>query len=58
MRISASGNVCSVNVVRNELSTANVAGCAAHILGGASYPAPQGGCVEVDVPLSFVPQGS
>jgi hypothetical protein len=36
-----------------------VADCAASILRGTSnYPAPHGGCVEANIPLSFVPQGS
>jgi hypothetical protein len=57
VRIGTAGNVCSVNVTNNDMGSANVANCAAHILGSAGYPAPRGGCVEGVVPLSFVPQG-
>jgi hypothetical protein len=32
--------------------------CAANIFRqSAGYPAPRGGCVDIAVPLSFVPQG-
>jgi hypothetical protein len=57
VRIGPAGNVCSVNVTSNDMATPNVANCAAHILGGGSYPAPRGGCVDSIVPLNFVPQG-
>lgn len=57
VRISPAGNVCSVNVTSNDMSSPSVANCAAHILGGGSYPAPRGGCVDSIVPLNFVPQG-
>jgi hypothetical protein len=58
VRVGPSGNVCSANITSNDMSNPSVANCAAQILrttGG--FPAPQGGCVDVGVPLSFVPQG-
>ncbi len=58
VRVGPSGNVCSANVTSNDMSNPSVGNCAANILrttGG--FPAPQGGCVDVAVPLSFVPQG-
>ena len=57
VRIGTAGNVCSVNVASNDMGTPAVANCAARILGSGSYPAPRGGCVDTQVPLSFVPQG-
>jgi hypothetical protein len=58
VRISPNGNVCSANVSSNDMGSAAVANCAANIFRSAgSFPAPQGGCLDVSVPLSFVPQG-
>jgi hypothetical protein len=57
VRIGPSGNVCSANVASNDMSSPAVANCAANIFRSATYPAPRGGCVEANVPLSFVAQG-
>lgn len=57
VRIGTAGNVCSVNVASNDMKTPAVANCAAHILMNGGYPAPRGGCIESQVPMSFVPQG-
>jgi hypothetical protein len=39
------------------MGTPAVANCAASIFKNATYPSPRGGCLDVNVPLSFVPQG-
>lgn len=57
VRVGPSGNVCSANVTSNDMGTPSVGNCAANIFRTAALPAPQGGCVDVAVPLSFVPQG-
>jgi hypothetical protein len=58
VKVGASGNLCSANVTSNDMGSVMVANCAANIFRqSAGYPAPKGGCVEVGVPLSFVPQG-
>jgi hypothetical protein len=58
VRIGPSGNVCSANVTSNDMGNPAVGNCAANILRQTgSLPAPQGGCIDVTVPLSFVPQG-
>ncbi|MGH7434652.1 MAG: AgmX/PglI C-terminal domain-containing protein [Polyangiaceae bacterium] len=57
VRVGPGGNVCSANVTGNDMGTASVGNCAANIFRQAALPAPQGGCVDVSVPLSFVPQG-
>lgn len=57
VRVGPSGNVCSVGVASNDMSTVAVANCAANKFRNAVYPAPKGGCVDANVPLSFVPQG-
>ncbi len=57
VRVGPSGNVCSATVASNDMGTPAVANCAANIFRAATYPAPRGGCVEANVPLSFVLQG-
>jgi hypothetical protein len=57
VRIGPSGNVCSANVASNDMGTPNVANCAANIFrSAAAYPSPRGGCVDANIPISFVPQ--
>jgi hypothetical protein len=58
VRIAPNGNLCSANILSNDMGSAGVAACAANIFrANSSYPAPHGGCAEVNVPLAFVPQG-
>ncbi len=57
VRVGPSGNVCSATVASNDMGTPAVANCAVNIFRAATYPAPRGGCVEANVPLSFVLQG-
>jgi len=56
VKVGPSGNVCSVGVASNDMGTPAVANCAANIFRNSVYPAPRGGCVEANVPLSFVSQ--
>ncbi len=56
LRIAANGGVCSSTVSSDELSTPTVANCVAGFFRGASFPVPRGGCVEVNVPVNFVPR--
>jgi outer membrane biosynthesis protein TonB len=57
VRIGPGGNVCSAVVASNDMGSPVVASCAANIFRTASYPAPHGGCVDANVPMSFVPMG-
>jgi hypothetical protein len=57
VRIGPSGNLCSAAVATNDMGSASVANCAANIFRSSQYPTPRGGCVDANVPLSFVPQG-
>jgi hypothetical protein len=58
VKVGSSGNLCAANVVANDMGSGSVAACAANIFRASSgYPAPHGGCVEANIPLSFVPQG-
>lgn len=53
VRISPSGALCSAHVSSNSLGDQAVASCAASKFRAGSFPAPTGGCVNVNVPLNF-----
>jgi hypothetical protein len=39
------------------MGSPGVANCAANVFRNGTYPAPAGGCVDANVPMSFVPMG-
>jgi len=57
VRVGPGGNVCSASVASNDMGSPGVANCAANMFRSGSYPAPHGGCIDANVPLSFVPLG-
>ena len=57
IRIGANGTTCSAGVASNELSGAPaVASCVVSNFRGQAFPAPKGGCVDVNIPINFVPR--
>ena len=56
VRVGANGQVCSAGIASNEMSSAQVASCVTGYFRGASFPAPRGGCVDVNIPINFVPR--
>ena len=57
VRVGSAGNVCSASVASNDMGSSSVANCAANIFrSSGGLPSPRGGCVDANVPLSFVPQ--
>jgi hypothetical protein len=54
VRIEENGSVCESRVVASDMP-ADMSQCIAHVLGGSSYPPPSGGCIDVEIPLSFAP---
>jgi hypothetical protein len=55
VRIGSNGTACSASVVNNELSS-SVATCVANYFRGQAFPMPRGGCIDVSVPINFVPR--
>lgn len=53
-RLGSQGQVCSANVTQNSLGDATVASCISQMFRSGKFPAPKGGCVDVQVPLNFV----
>jgi hypothetical protein len=57
VRIGANGQACSAGVASNELASApSVANCVAGYFRGQAFPQPKGGCVDVNIPINFVPR--
>lgn len=57
VRVGSNGQVCSANVASNDMGSSVVASCVAGYFRGASFPAPKGGgCVDVNIPINFVPR--
>ena len=57
VRIGSNGQACSAGVASNELASApSVATCVAGYFRGQAFPAPKGGCVDVNIPINFVPR--
>lgn len=56
VRVGANGQVCSANAASNEMSSPNVATCVTGYFRGASMPTPKGGCIDVNIPINFVPR--
>ena len=57
VRIGSNGQACSAGVASNEMASApGVANCVAGYFRGQAFPAPKGGCVDVNIPINFVPR--
>jgi hypothetical protein len=57
VRIGSNGQACSAGVASNDLSSApSVANCVAGYFRGQAFPSPKGGCVDVNIPINFVPR--
>ena len=55
VKVAPNGQVCSANVGNDTLGDPGLANCILGVFRASTLPAPTGGCVEVDVPLNFVP---
>jgi hypothetical protein len=56
VRIGANGQTCSAGIASNEMSSPQVASCVSGYFRGANFPSPKGGCVDVNIPINFVPR--
>jgi outer membrane biosynthesis protein TonB len=56
VRVDPQGNVCNASVSQDAIHSAEVINCVLGIFRAAKFPAPTGGCLDVQVPLSFVPR--
>lgn len=56
IRLNPQGQLCSAAVAADELQDPGLSMCILQLFRNSVYPSPTGGCVDVAVPLSFVPQ--
>jgi outer membrane biosynthesis protein TonB len=58
VKVGTNGSVCGASIVSNDMGSDSVASCVANTFRStAAFAAPKGGCVEVQVPISFSPGG-
>ncbi len=61
VRLGADGRVCDVNAQSEDAAMADVATCVAGFYrantAARSFPPPDDGCIDVAVPINFVPRG-
>ena len=55
IKVGSNGSACAVSVASNELGNPAVAECTASFYRSGGFPAPKGGCVQVSVPINYVP---
>jgi hypothetical protein len=56
VRIDPQGNVCSASVSQDAIHSPEVSNCVMGMFRSAKFPPPSGGCIDAQVPLSFVPR--
>ena len=56
VKVGPGGQVCGARVVADGLHDPGVANCVVNRFASSTFPAPQGGCAEVNVPLRFMPK--
>ncbi|HEY6080833.1 MAG TPA: AgmX/PglI C-terminal domain-containing protein [Polyangiaceae bacterium] len=56
VKVGPGGQVCSARVVADGLHDPGVSNCVVSRFLSATFPAPQGGCADVNVPLRFMPK--
>jgi hypothetical protein len=56
VKVGPGGQVCGARVVSDGLHDPGVANCVVNRFLSSTFPAPQGGCAEVNVPLRFMPK--
>ncbi len=57
VRVDNAGNVCQASIEQDEIHSSEVNSCLIRAFRSAKVPPASGGCVDIRVPLSFVPQG-
>ena len=55
VRVGASGTVCSDTIARDTVGNEEFASCVRAAFEGDRFPPPVGACVDVNIPLQFIP---
>lgn len=56
VKVGPGGQVCGARIVSDGLHDPGVSNCVVARFMSSTFPAPQGGCAEVNVPLRFMPK--
>lgn len=58
VRVGSNGQTCpqGVSIASNEMNSSTVANCVLGYYRGQNFPAPSGGCTDVQIPINFVPR--
>lgn len=56
VKVGPGGQVCGARVVSDGLHDPGVSNCVVNRFASSTFPSPQGGCAEVNVPLRFMPK--
>ena len=56
VRVGSNGQACSASIASNDMGSSQVASCVTGYFRGVNFPAPKGGCVDVNIPINFVPR--
>jgi hypothetical protein len=56
IRVGPRGEVASAEVLQDDIGERELSSCVLSSIRGAPLPAPNGGCVDVHVPLRFEPK--
>jgi len=58
LRVARDGRVCSAEQSSDQLKDPTLSSCVLGLYRGATLPKPSGGCVLVDVPLTFTTESA
>ena len=58
VRVGSNGQTCpaGVSIASNDMNSSTVANCVLGYYRGQNFPAPAGGCADVQIPINFVPR--
>jgi len=56
VRVDPQGNVCSASISQDAIHSPEVSNCVTGMFRSAKFPPPTGGCIDVNLPLSFSPR--
>ena len=56
VKVGAQGNACGASLASDTLGDGAVASCVLQKFRSGTFPAPIGGCVDVQVPINFTPK--
>ena len=56
VRVDPQGNVCSASISQDAVHSPEVSNCVTGMFRSAKFPAPTGGCMDVNIPLNFTPR--